>query len=135
VSDRDAVRLNWLCLVSNSAQTQRGYRITFPSASFSRKPTTRQLEDCRLQQLLSQKGLPMFSAEQYRAQAGEYAKLVGIANGPNEMQEFQRLERSLTELADNAQWVTENSDITVHATEHAALLLTPGALGQGNSQQ
>jgi len=45
----------------------------------------------------------MFNAEQYRAQASEYAKLVAIANGPNEAQEFQRLERSFTELADNAQ--------------------------------
>jgi hypothetical protein len=73
----------------------------------------------------------MFSAEQYRAQASECAKLVGIASGPNEVQEFQRLERSLTELADNAQWVTENRDKTVHAT----LLLTPGVLEQGISQQ
>jgi hypothetical protein len=34
--------------------------------------------------------------------------LVGIANGPNEVSEFQRLERSFTELADNAQWVIDN---------------------------
>ena len=77
----------------------------------------------------------MFNAEQYRAQASEYAKLVGIANGPNEAHEFQRLERSFTELADNAQWVNENSDKMVHATEHAAALLTPDAPAQGISQQ
>ena len=77
----------------------------------------------------------MFDAEQYRAQASEYAKLVGIANGPNEVQEFQRLQRSFTELADNAQWVTENRDKTVHAAEHAAALLTPGAPAPGVSQQ
>jgi hypothetical protein len=77
----------------------------------------------------------MFNAKQYRAQASEYAKLVGIANGPHEAQEFQRLERSFTELADNAQWVSENSDKMVHATEHAAALLRPDAPAQGASQQ
>jgi hypothetical protein len=52
----------------------------------------------------------MFTAEQYRAKAGEYAKLVGIANGSEEACAFQRIERSFTEFADNAQWVTENHD-------------------------
>jgi len=37
--------------------------------------------------------LPKFTAERYRAQAGEYAKLVGKANGPSALQELQRLER------------------------------------------
>jgi hypothetical protein len=77
----------------------------------------------------------MFNAEQYRAQASEYAKLVGIANGSNETQEFQRLQRSFTELADNAQWVTENRDKTVHATEHVAALLTADPPAQVISQQ
>jgi hypothetical protein len=78
----------------------------------------------------------MFNAEQYRVQASEYAKLVGIANDPNEVQEFQRLQRSFTELADNAQWVSENRDKTVHATEQAAEQLTPDDVRrQGASQQ
>jgi hypothetical protein len=77
----------------------------------------------------------MFTAEQYRAQAGEYAKLVGIANGPNEVQEFQRRERSFTALADNAQWVTENQDKMLRAAEHATALLTPDAPAQVMSQQ
>ncbi len=85
---------------------------------------------------MSQKGSPMFNAEQYRVQASEYAKLVGIANDPNEVQEFQRLQCSFTELADNAQWVSENRDKTVHATEHAAEQLTPDDVRpQGASQQ
>ena len=88
-----------------------------------------------LQWLLSQKGFSMFDAEQYRAQASEYAKLAGIANGPNELQELQRLQRSFTALADNAQWVTENGDKMVHATEHAAALLKPDTLEQGIAQQ
>ena len=63
-----------------------------------------------MRELLSQKGLPMFTADQYRAKASEYAKLAGTANGANELREFQRLERSFAELADNAQWVTDNHD-------------------------
>jgi hypothetical protein len=77
----------------------------------------------------------MFNAEQYRAQASEYAKLVGTANVPDEVQEFQRLERSFTELADNAQWVTENRDKMVPAAEQAAASPTLDAQAPGVSQQ
>jgi hypothetical protein len=55
----------------------------------------------------------MSEAEQYRAKAGEYANLVQVANGADEVREFQRLERSFAELADNAQWLTDNCDKTV----------------------
>jgi hypothetical protein len=51
------------------------------------------------------------------------------------VQEFQRLKRSFTELADNAQWVTENRDNTVHATEHVAASLMASAPAQNISQQ
>ena len=43
----------------------------------------------------------MFTSEQYRVKAAEYAKLVKTANSPDEVREFQKLERSFTELADN----------------------------------
>jgi hypothetical protein len=45
--------------------------------------------------------------------------LVRAANGPNEVREFQRLERSFTELADNAQWMSDNDGKVVHRTELA----------------
>jgi hypothetical protein len=67
----------------------------------------------------------MFTAEQYRAKAIEYAKLLEIANGANEVREFQRLERSFAELADNAQWVADNHGKIVQALEHA---ITPHTL-------
>lgn len=73
-------------------------------------------------EVFSQKGLPMFTAELYRAQASEFAKLSGMANGANEERELQKLERCFTELADNAQWMTENRDKMVHAPEHALRL-------------
>jgi hypothetical protein len=60
----------------------------------------------------------MFTAEQYRAKAIEYSKLVGIANSPNEVREFEKLERSFIELAHNAQWMTDNHDKIVHVTNH-----------------
>ena len=50
----------------------------------------------------------MFSAEQYRAKAIAYSKLARITNSANEVREFQRLERSFTELANNAQWMTDD---------------------------
>ncbi len=60
----------------------------------------------------------MFTTEQYRTKAAEYSKLVKSANGPKEVIEFQNLERSFTELADNAQWVTEHHDQTLHTPKH-----------------
>ena len=44
----------------------------------------------------------MFTTEQYRAKAIEYSKLLGTANGPDAVREYQRLERSFAELADNS---------------------------------
>jgi hypothetical protein len=77
----------------------------------------------------------MFTAEQYRAKAIEYSKLVRTANGPNEVREFQRLERSFSELADNAQWMTDNHGKMVQATEQASTPLTPDPPAQSISQQ
>jgi hypothetical protein len=77
----------------------------------------------------------MFTAEQYRAKGSEYAKLAGIANGPNEVLEFQQLERSFTELADNAQWLTDNRGKIVHATEHATAPFALDAPAENFSQQ
>jgi hypothetical protein len=56
----------------------------------------------------------MFTVEQYRAKAMEYSNLVRIANNPNELSEFQKLERSYAELADNAQWANDNYGKTLH---------------------
>jgi hypothetical protein len=47
--------------------------------------------------------------------------LMKTANGPNEVREYQSLERSFTELADNAQWIADNYDKTVHPTDRGRL--------------
>jgi hypothetical protein len=57
--------------------------------------------------------LAMFTAAQYRAKAIEYSFLLRIAHSPNDMREYQRLERSFNELADNAQWLIVNRDKTL----------------------
>jgi hypothetical protein len=72
----------------------------------------------------------MFTADQYRAKAIEYSNLLKIANGQNEEREFQRLERSFAELADNAQWMTDNHGKIVQAAEHATALHIPDATAQ-----
>jgi hypothetical protein len=77
----------------------------------------------------------MFTAGQYRAKASEYAKLAGTANGRDEVFEFQRLERSFTALADNAQWMADNHGKIVLATEHAAAPFAPNTPPQSISQQ
>jgi hypothetical protein len=59
----------------------------------------------------------MFTPKQYRAKAAEYAELVKTASSPNELREYQDLERTFTVLAENAQWMRDNYDKTVHATE------------------
>ena len=66
----------------------------------------------------------MFTAEQYRAKATEYSKLLRIANGADEAHEYRRLERRFTELADNAQWLTDNYGKTAHATAHETVPVT-----------
>jgi hypothetical protein len=67
----------------------------------------------------------MFTTEQYRAKAIEYRKLLSMANDPNAVREFQRLERSFTELADNAQWMIDNHAKLVQVTEPATVSLPP----------
>ena len=59
----------------------------------------------------------MFTPRQYRECADKYSKLIKATDKPDEIREFQRLERSFTELADNADWMANNLDKTVHREE------------------
>jgi hypothetical protein len=77
----------------------------------------------------------MFTAEQYRAKAIEYSNLLTMPNGPNEVREYQRLERSFTELADNAQWLTDNYGKVAHATPHETAPVTLDFIAQVSAQQ
>jgi hypothetical protein len=56
----------------------------------------------------------MFSPKQYRDKALEFAERGRVAQGSNEAQEFNKLEKSFTTLADNEQWLHDNHQKTVH---------------------
>ena len=45
----------------------------------------------------------MFNTKQYRDKAAEYSERAKVANGPDEAQEFEQLEKSFTTLAENEQ--------------------------------
>jgi hypothetical protein len=77
----------------------------------------------------------MFTAEQYRAKAAEYANLLTMPNSAAELREYQQLERSFTELADNAQWLTDNDGKIAHATPHETAPVILDFAAQGNAQQ
>jgi hypothetical protein len=57
----------------------------------------------------------MFNSQDYRAKATEYHNRASKTENPNEIHEFKRLERTFGELADDAQWMEQNSDKIVHA--------------------
>ena len=60
----------------------------------------------------------MFTAEQYRAKAGEYSELLKVGSLPAEDHEFRRLERSYLMLAENEEWMADNRDkITIRAAD------------------
>ncbi|MGP8232634.1 MAG: tripartite tricarboxylate transporter substrate-binding protein [Methylovirgula sp.] len=52
----------------------------------------------------------MLTAEQYRAKAAEYTKLLKAASLPAEGHELLRLERSFLVLAENEEWMADNRD-------------------------
>lgn len=62
----------------------------------------------------SWKGSDMFTPEQFRAKAAEYAERIKGSTGASQTRDFQALERRFTALADNEQWLADNYDKTVH---------------------
>jgi hypothetical protein len=80
-------------------------------------PSGADIESRYFTEALSPKGSPVSTPKQYRAKAAEYNELVKTASGPNEAREFHELEQSFTVLADNEQWLRDNHDKTVHATQ------------------
>ena len=56
----------------------------------------------------------MFNAEQYRAKAAEYQERVRKTDNPSEIREFENLARTFSELADNEEWIEQNSEKIMH---------------------
>jgi hypothetical protein len=85
----------------------------------------------------------MFTAQQYRARADEYAALLETARSPAEFSEYRDLQRSFASLAENLEWMTANAaktvsnlpddkekaarDLQVEETEHPGILSCLGA--------
>jgi hypothetical protein len=63
----------------------------------------------------------MFTPRQYRARADEDSELITGRDKPDEIREFQRLKHNFTELADNADWMANNSSQTVHRKDAPTL--------------
>jgi hypothetical protein len=57
----------------------------------------------------------MFSTKQYRDKAAEYSERGKTADGPNETQEFEQLEKNFTALADNEQWLADKHQKSLQA--------------------
>jgi hypothetical protein len=80
----------------------------------------------------------ILTADQYRAKAIEYSNLLTTANGVDAAREYQRLQRSFTELADNAQWMIDNNGKTAHSTMRETAPVTLASVDSAtsiNSQQ
>lgn len=65
----------------------------------------------------------MFTPEQYRAKADQYTELAKTATSHDERDEFQKLQRSFSVMADNEQWLADNHDQTVHRTAGESRLI------------
>ncbi len=61
----------------------------------------------------------MFTVEQYRAKAAEYAERMERTSVPREIHEYRDLERSFSVLADNEEWLAHNYKNTLHAPGEA----------------
>ena len=59
----------------------------------------------------------MFTANQFRAKAAEYAELLKNTENPSEIKEFQRSKQSFSQLAHNEDWLAANFDKTIHSQE------------------
>ena len=57
----------------------------------------------------------MFTAEEFRAKAAEYAELLKRTEDPNEVRDLNRLKESFTLLAQNEEWLAHNFDKIVHS--------------------
>ena len=57
----------------------------------------------------------MFTPEQFRAKATEYAERNKHSTDASDKRQFQVLEQRFTALANNEQWLADNYDKTLHA--------------------
>ena len=61
----------------------------------------------------------MVTSEQYRAKALEYSNLVATSADAGEKREYQKLQQSFAELADNDEWLAGHRKQTLHVADIA----------------
>jgi hypothetical protein len=61
----------------------------------------------------------MFTSEQYRAKALEFSSLIETSANANERREYQKLQRTFAELADNGEWLAQHHQHTMHASDYS----------------
>lgn len=59
----------------------------------------------------------MFTAEEFRVKAAEYAELIWRTDSPNEIRDLNRLKESFTRLAKNEDWLAHNFDKIIHSQD------------------
>jgi len=59
----------------------------------------------------------MFTAEEFRVKAAEYAGLLRQTENPDEIRDLNRLKESFTLLAQNEDWLANNFDRIIHAQD------------------
>lgn len=59
----------------------------------------------------------MFTADQFRKKAAEFAELTKTTNVPSEIREFQRSKQSFTDLAQNEDWLAANFDKMIRSRD------------------
>jgi hypothetical protein len=57
----------------------------------------------------------MFNSKDYRAKAAEYQNRARASHDADEIREYRKLERTFSELADNAAWMEENPEKRIHS--------------------
>ena len=73
----------------------------------------------------------MFTPDQFRAKAAEYAERIKSSTGANQTSEFRALEQRFTALADNEQWLSESYQRTVQA----CVVDPPGSSGLAEQEE
>jgi hypothetical protein len=75
----------------------------------------------------------MFSEEEYRAKAAEYAARGKQSDVASEVREFHDLAKSFSVLADNEEWLAVNYQNTLHAAgeQNRSSVAPPGAPDDG----
>ncbi len=59
----------------------------------------------------------MFTAEEFRVKAAEYAALLKQTENPDEIRDLNRLKESFTLLAQNEDWLARNFDRIIHSQD------------------